>query len=304
GVCQAPTCNDGVRNGTETDTDCGGTCPQDCAAGRACGNGADCISGVCTNNVCQAPTCVDAVRNGNEKGVDCGGGCPTGCAAGTACDLASDCASLVCNVTCQAPTCNDGVENGDETDVDCGGACGATCVEGEACVDNGDCATGLCTNGTCAALCANGILDAGNGETDVDCGGANCAPCGLGEACGNNDANCGAAAPQCVANACQVCDPADHAGCGANQLCCDGGGAPACQNATTNDCTACADGACDPLRANLCAGRTCLCGAEAACDPQSNTPKCIVDQNGASCGCEVDGDCESGNCLGNGTCGM
>ena len=28
GICQAPTCNDGVRNGSETDVDCGGTLPR------------------------------------------------------------------------------------------------------------------------------------------------------------------------------------------------------------------------------------------------------------------------------------
>jgi uncharacterized repeat protein (TIGR03806 family) len=43
-------CTDGVRNGTETGIDCGGSCP-------AC------------------PTCTDGVRNGTETGVDCGGSC-------------------------------------------------------------------------------------------------------------------------------------------------------------------------------------------------------------------------------------
>ncbi len=51
--CSATNCGDGVRNGTETDVDCGGgTCPA-CAAGAACGVGSDCLSTVCSGSVCQ-----------------------------------------------------------------------------------------------------------------------------------------------------------------------------------------------------------------------------------------------------------
>jgi hypothetical protein len=53
GVCQgAASCFDGIQNGTETDTDCGGgTCPT-CAPGRKCLVGTDCVSGVCNAGVC------------------------------------------------------------------------------------------------------------------------------------------------------------------------------------------------------------------------------------------------------------
>jgi hypothetical protein len=44
-------CTDGIKNGSETGIDCGGTCP-------AC------------------PTCNDGIKNGNETGIDCGGTCP------------------------------------------------------------------------------------------------------------------------------------------------------------------------------------------------------------------------------------
>ena len=54
GVCEYPTCEDGVLNGDETDVDCGGgTCPV-CAAGMGCQTGADCDSGRCTDGVCEA----------------------------------------------------------------------------------------------------------------------------------------------------------------------------------------------------------------------------------------------------------
>ncbi|CAN90920.1 putative exported peptidase / protease [Sorangium cellulosum So ce56] len=52
----APTCTDGVKNGTETDVDCGGTCTADCANGQACVTGADCTSLSCVAGVCQPST--------------------------------------------------------------------------------------------------------------------------------------------------------------------------------------------------------------------------------------------------------
>lgn len=50
----APTCTDGVKNGTETDVDCGGTCTADCANGATCSVNADCTSQNCVAGVCQA----------------------------------------------------------------------------------------------------------------------------------------------------------------------------------------------------------------------------------------------------------
>jgi hypothetical protein len=43
-------CKDGVRNGDETDVDCGGSCPSTCAEGQGCNVGTDCSSGVCGFN--------------------------------------------------------------------------------------------------------------------------------------------------------------------------------------------------------------------------------------------------------------
>jgi hypothetical protein len=50
-----PTCNDGDRNGNETDVDCGGSClpTKPCADGLRCKNGSDCNSGVCISDICQ-----------------------------------------------------------------------------------------------------------------------------------------------------------------------------------------------------------------------------------------------------------
>jgi hypothetical protein len=56
-------CSDGIKNGSETDVDCGGgTCPR-CAVGKTCASRNDCASGRCAAGTCQ--TCV----SGNT---DCG----------------------------------------------------------------------------------------------------------------------------------------------------------------------------------------------------------------------------------------
>lgn len=51
-VCVPATCLDGVKDGNETDIDCGGKCPK-CRDLSACISAADCASGVCTNGICQ-----------------------------------------------------------------------------------------------------------------------------------------------------------------------------------------------------------------------------------------------------------
>lgn len=54
-----PTCRDGVRNGTETDVDCGGgTCPR-CSDGQSCQEANDCRSGTCRSRQCVTCTLKD-----------------------------------------------------------------------------------------------------------------------------------------------------------------------------------------------------------------------------------------------------
>ena len=47
-------CSDGVRDGNETDIDCGGSC-LDCGNGLACSVNGDCQSGQCLNGTCAGP---------------------------------------------------------------------------------------------------------------------------------------------------------------------------------------------------------------------------------------------------------
>lgn len=58
----APSCTDQMRNGNETDVDCGGSCPK-CANGAMCSVANDCSSGICEGDRCVAPVaCTSATE--------------------------------------------------------------------------------------------------------------------------------------------------------------------------------------------------------------------------------------------------
>ncbi len=51
---QAPTCTDGVKNGAETDVDCGGADCQICVDGQMCNFDSDCFpDSTCQSSICQ-----------------------------------------------------------------------------------------------------------------------------------------------------------------------------------------------------------------------------------------------------------
>lgn len=112
GRCGPPvpgeSCRDRVRNGNETDVDCGGAC-QPCAAALACTLPDDCQSRACDAGLCRAAACDDGVRDGFESDVDCGGACGV-CQLGQFCAADSDCATGSCDSgiaslgTCVAPS--------------------------------------------------------------------------------------------------------------------------------------------------------------------------------------------------------
>mgnify|MGYP001328115280 CR=1 FL=1 len=88
---------DGVRNGDETDVDCGGSAAARCAEGKQCREGSDCATGSCRGGKCAAPAPDDGAKNGDETDVDCGGSKAPKCADGKACKAHADCASDACN---------------------------------------------------------------------------------------------------------------------------------------------------------------------------------------------------------------
>ena len=138
--CVPNSCKDGMKNGVESDIDCGGSganaCAP-CAEGKACNGKIDCVWAVCDPDpnmvvpkICSAPTCFDGSINGEETSADFGGPmCPPVVTAGSGCKLPADCESGVCQAgKCVAPSCFDDTKNGDEVGVDCGGSCVSACL--------------------------------------------------------------------------------------------------------------------------------------------------------------------------------
>ncbi len=172
--CQAATNTDGVRNGDETDVDCGGSAGPKCAAGKSCATDSNCASGACVDFKCAG----DAVQG-------CGG--PLGqprCPDGHLCGDGFDCESGICeNAKCKPGGGADGVKNNGETDIDCGGPHPHKCAEGQGCIGPADCQSGACIDSKCGPSTYDDNIMNGN-ETDVDCGGPG-APkkCAVGKSC-------------------------------------------------------------------------------------------------------------------------
>lgn len=165
GACQAQpaigvlpaTCNDGIRNQTESDVDCGGPLCPPCQIGDDCGVPSDCASTICSGGICAA-SCVDGLQNQDETDVDCGGTVCGDCGEGLGCAVNGDCRQSPVLLTCVSGVCtnhcDDGVLNASETDVDCGGGfpmpngCEG-CAAGQMCNRGSDCASNICTSGVC-----------------------------------------------------------------------------------------------------------------------------------------------------------
>jgi hypothetical protein len=102
-------CTDGLKNGDETDVDCGGSC-SGCLDGKACRSDGDCESNYCDQKLCHVNDlyCHDGQWSGDETDVDCGGLLCEPCANGFGCLLDSDCASRICAFGyCRMPTFSD-----------------------------------------------------------------------------------------------------------------------------------------------------------------------------------------------------
>jgi hypothetical protein len=294
GACvmpEAPSCTDGVKNGVETDVDCGGGCTP-CADGKLCSSFSDCASVVCSQARCQPPSCTDGAKNSVETDIDCGGPCG-GCRTGRLCHVAGDCASLVCSVQdrrCVAESCTDALKNGTESDVDCGGSCGP-CPSGKACGSEADCQSLVCGADSRCALpsCSDKVR---NGqEPDVDCG-AGCAKCVAGRSCaGPADCQSGVCGSGFCAAA--ACNDGIKNGTESDVDC--GGSCGACLGGRA--CAASRD--CDSVicNNNVCATATCSDGVK-------NGSEGDVDCGGSSCGarcgdgleCRTDSDCGNGQC--------
>ena len=91
-----PSCSDGIKDGNETDVDCGGSCAP-CANQKDCTIAGDCQSGDCKNLVCVA--CAgdtDCATGAFCDPSNDGGSCSPRKAQGVACTGSSQCASASC----------------------------------------------------------------------------------------------------------------------------------------------------------------------------------------------------------------
>ncbi|MEZ4473508.1 MAG: MopE-related protein, partial [bacterium] len=264
---------------------CGVSCaqePTNVCTGRTCGcgNGPPCVAGSATP-LCDDPrgVCVQCRTDVDCAGNPAGGQCVNNrCEA---CDPGDQAGCLRTQLCCNAggrPVCQEANINARQC---------------ESC--NNDCdplATNRCNQRVCQ--CGNNPPCAGGTPVCDDAAGA-CVEC-------TTDAHCNghARGSQCVANRCQPCDPADHAGCGANQLCCGDLAAPSCQATGAGagqQCESCGV-ACDPTAAaDRCTNRSCACGNGADCG--GATPYCV----GAGCfECRNNNDCPANELCCGGTC--
>lgn len=284
-------CTDGIKNGPETDLDCGGPC-ADCPVGRSCTANADCVSNGCNAGRCVPDHCTNGALDleSGERALDCGGPC-TPCADGLACAGPLDCVSATCIAAlCRPATCDNNLKDDSESSQDCGGVC-QPCPEGDTCTLATDCQSARCLEGLCGpSLCGDEVLN-GN-ESDVDCGGS-CDGCDTGGTCGG-PADC--ASGVCTDGVCTAPTCTDSVRNGDETgRDCGGGRCVACVVgefcATPSDC---GTGVCE---AGVCAPPRCTDGArngvETDVDCGGQCGRCSLGK-----GCAVDGDCTSMACQG------
>lgn len=163
-ACLPPTCMDNVKNGTETDKDCGGSSCSGCANGKNCNVDTDCTSTVCNSNgKCVASICNDGRITGNETcddGNDVGGdGCSDTCKAEPGYGCTGE--PSVCVFTC-----GDGVvetyEPCDDGNLNDGDGCSSVCRE----EPGYDCSGAPSVCVTPETNCGDGIDNNGDGQTD------------------------------------------------------------------------------------------------------------------------------------------
>ncbi len=97
GFCRDVSCDDKVKNGFESDVDCGGVVCKSCEGNQSCISNSDCSTGFCLDYVCTVASCSDLHENGDETDVDCGGSCPAKCENIKKCKVDSDCVSGYCS---------------------------------------------------------------------------------------------------------------------------------------------------------------------------------------------------------------
>ena len=306
GQCIAASCRDGVKDGDETDVDCGGSCAP-CDVGGECIFPADCASNTCDAGVCQP--CPNDAACAILGGYFCGalGSCEPQHALGDPCLTPGTCTSGFCaDGVCCDSLCNGPCQG-------CGGgscavkAAGATAVacdpylcDGQSvgcpssCTGDGDCvAGGFCdvTSNTCqgAQKALGQACDFANEcQTGFCVDGVCCAAAGCAGGC--NRCNVPSLEGQCApAQVGTLCRAATDS-CDVAELC--DGIATACpSDAVASAGTVCRAslGGCDPVE---------ICdGAGKACPADLKSPSGTVCRAVAGA-CDLEEQCDgvSGQC--------
>ena len=200
-LCQVPTCSDTVRNGSETDVDCGGGLCPSCGVGHVCR-----LNGDCGTNLCAGGTCASLAQG---QACSSNAQCQTGqCVSGVCCGSA-------CNGTCQACSfAQTGQPNGTCAAQFAGTPAPAgQCSPTTACGFTGTCgAGGTCAFANTATVCAAASCSGSTLTPSATCNGSGTCtpgtamPCPGGLLCANatsckttclTNADCQASTPTC-----------------------------------------------------------------------------------------------------------
>ncbi len=264
GECVSARCADQVRDGDETDVDCGGACGA-CAIGKLCLVATDCGTGFCSVSTCAAKppgmTCSDNSQCGSGIcGADGKGNCcAAACAAGsgvcawTGCDGTGACTFPSTMIACQPQSCVaatltrhycDGVGGCATDTLTCPNllACASATSCSPSCAGDGDCVPGY--------YCSNGCHPKGGI-------GASCA---FGSQCLGGNCVDGYCCMSACNGACQAC-------------------AASLTGGTDGVCSGVLDGRTDPRA--VCSNPTSICQA-GACSGAPSTPAGVMTASGAS----------------------
>ncbi|HEY2745028.1 MAG TPA: fibronectin type III domain-containing protein [Polyangia bacterium] len=264
GDCVTARCADQMRDGDESDVDCGGACAA-CAIGKLCVVATDCVTGFCSAGTCAArppgATCSDNTQCGsgicgaNGTGNCCAAACTagSGTCAWNGCDGTGACTYPSTMIACAPETCVDSTLTrhycdgfgGCATDtITCPNllACASATSCSPSCADDSDCIPGYYCSAGCHAKGGIG------------------ASCGFGSQCLSGNCVDGFCCMTACNGACQAC-------------------AASLTGGTDGVCSGVLDGHMDPRM--VCGDSTSICEA-GACSGAPSMPAAVMSASGPS----------------------